>query len=75
MKQLRHDNDDDTWQTIGLATARLLVKLGNEHQRDGQERAERENAEKEKRESERAYIEQRLKDIERFEARYLRKRS
>jgi len=63
-------NDNDTWQTLGLATARLLLKIDEEHHPDS-ERDSTQDDEKQKKDAEREeYIAQRLRDIERFEQLY-----
>jgi hypothetical protein len=63
-------NDNDSWQTLGLATARLLLKIDEEHHPDS-ERDSTQDDEKQKKDAEREeYIAQRLRDIERFEQLY-----
>ena len=65
-----HNNDNDTWQTLGLATQRLLSKLNEKEQEDGNGNADRCREDKQKAEEHRRYVEQRLRDIAAFEARY-----
>jgi hypothetical protein len=67
-----HDNDNEvsSFQPIGLAASRLLLKLNEQHHPDS-ERDGAENHQKEKKDAEREkYIAQRLRDIERFEQLY-----
>ena len=62
-----HDNDDDTWQPLSLATRRLLVKISDQQQEEKGEEPNTEPSDERKRSDEERYISQRLRDIERFE--------
>jgi tetrahydromethanopterin S-methyltransferase subunit A len=64
---MKAHNDNDTWQPLSLATRRLLVKLNEKQdEQNGEERSPT-SADEEKRRNEARYIEQRMRDIERFE--------
>ncbi len=59
--------DNDTWQTLSLATRRLLAKIDEKQQeRPDNERGRSDENDKDRVEHAR-YVEQRLRDIERFE--------
>jgi len=72
MKQLTHDNENDTWSTLGLAAARVLVKLGDEKQKDSERNAQRDHAADEKESNKRKAIEDGLRRIQLFEDSYRR---
>ncbi|OAF05439.1 hypothetical protein AYJ54_00605 [Bradyrhizobium centrolobii] len=61
--------DNDVWSPIGLAAARVLEAC-EEQKKDSERDTSRQRTEKEKTEDERRYIDQRLRDIERFEQLY-----
>lgn len=63
------EQDNDTWQPISLAAGRVLVKLSEEKQTDGERDAQRTRDDKKRNEDQRAYIEQRLREIAAFEQR------
>jgi len=59
-------NDNDTWTRLGLAAARVLETCEKQKE-DAQRKAEQSGDTEQKREEQRAYIEQRLRDIAKFE--------
>jgi len=64
------EQDNDTWQPIGLATARLLVKLGDDEQRDRERDAAEKTSDQEKPRERADAIEHGLRRIREFERRY-----
>jgi hypothetical protein len=62
----RH-SDNDTWQTLSLATGRLLGKIDEKQNEDGERESTPGSADEQKRREQAEYVEQRLRDIERFE--------
>jgi hypothetical protein len=64
---LTQDNEPDTFQPIGLAARRLLVKLEKEQQERPDNERGRSNENDKDRVEHARYVEQRLRDIERFE--------
>jgi len=64
-----HNNDNDTWQTLGFATARLLVKIDEKHNEHGKGASDAGNRDKSKDGDHARYIDQRLRDLAAFERR------
>ncbi|UZE51883.1 hypothetical protein ONR75_15730 [Rhodopseudomonas sp. P2A-2r] len=68
MKNATTHNDNDTWQTLAAATARVVSKLEEKQSQDraddGAEHHQHEQEEKERRE----YVEYRLRQLAKFEA-------
>ena len=69
MKNPDNDNDELSFITLGAATLNVVRYLeGSEKQKeDAQRKAEQSGDTEQKREEQRAYIEQRLRDIAKFE--------
>jgi hypothetical protein len=67
MKAATHDNDNDTWQTLGLATARLLQKIEDRQNECAPDETSGEDEHQKKVSEHDAYIEWRVREADRFE--------
>ena len=65
---MKADNDNETFQPIGLAARRLLVKLSEEQDKQDDKERDAEREAEEQRARHASYLEQRRRDFERFEA-------
>jgi hypothetical protein len=61
------NNDNETWQPLSLATRRLLAKIDEEKQERPDNEGARSNEDNKDSVEHARYVEQRLRDIERFE--------
>ena len=68
MKNGTH-NDNDTWQTLAAATARVVLKLEEKHGADRSEDGAKDQRNERNPKSHNEHVEHRLRELAQFEAR------